>query len=105
MSKQELAALVGTPVTVRDAVVSAVPADEGFWIEDGAGGQLWVQLTGAGESPVSVEQGATVSFTGMLVATPPGFPDEVGLDAGEGSGELADRAVHVELDQADAPPA
>jgi hypothetical protein len=57
LTPAELAALVGRPVTVQDATVSSVPADEGFWIDDGAGGRFWVQLTGTGESPVAIDPG------------------------------------------------
>jgi hypothetical protein len=81
-----------------------VPADEGFWIDDGAGGRFWVQLTGTGESPVAIEPGTPVSFTGVLTSTPADFSSAVGLDAAEGSSDLDARAVHIEVAAVDVPP-
>ena len=97
LAPPDLAALVGRPVTVQDATVSSVPADEGFWIDDGAGGRFWVQLTGAGESPVAMEPGTPVSFTGVLTSTPADFSTAVGLDAAEGAPDLEARTVHIEV--------
>ncbi len=97
LAPPDLAALVGRPVTVQDATVSSVPADEGFWIDDDAGGRFWVQLTGTGESPVAVAPGTSVSFDGVLVSTPADFSTAVGLDADEGSSDLAARTVHIEV--------
>jgi RNA polymerase sigma factor (sigma-70 family) len=104
LAPPDLAALVGSPVTVQDATVSSVPADEGFWIDDGAGGRFWVQLTGTGESPVAIEPGTPVSFTGVLTSTPADFSSAVGLDAAEGSSDLDARAVHIEVAAVDVPP-
>ena len=97
LAPPDLAALVGRPVTVQEATVSSVPADEGFWIDDGAGGRFWVQLTGAGESPVAIAPGTPVSFAGVLVSTPADFSTAVGLDAAEGSSDLEARTVHIEV--------
>lgn len=97
LSPDALRALAGRPVTVRSAVVSAVPADEGFWLEDDAGGRFWVELTTGGESPIAVEPGERVSFTGTLVETAEGEPGRAGLDPAEGAAELLDRGVHIEV--------
>ena len=105
LTPPELAALVGQPVAVEGAIVSSVPADEGFWVDDGAGGRFWVQLTGTGESPVGIEPGAAVSFAGVLVTTPPDFTTSVGLDAAEGSSDLEERAVHIEVAAVEVPDA
>lgn len=97
MSPDRLRALAGRQVTVRSATVSAVPADEGFWLEDDAGGRFWVELTTSGESPIAVEPGSRVSFTGTLVETAQGDPGRAGLEPAEGAAELLDRGVHIEV--------
>jgi hypothetical protein len=68
--------------------VQSVPADEGFWIGGGPGRRIWVQLAGAGESPVQVRAGQAATFTAQVVPAPADFPARVGLSAGEGAAEL-----------------
>lgn len=58
----------GDRLTACAVEVISVPADEGFWIETGGGGRLWVQLIGAGESPTNVDKRDRVSFQGEIVA-------------------------------------
>lgn len=90
--------LGGERVTVRSAPVGEVPADEGFWMGDGAGGRIWVQLVGGGESAVAVEPGATVTFDGSLLEASEGFAEGVGVTEAEGAAELAPGAIDIEVD-------
>jgi RNA polymerase sigma factor (sigma-70 family) len=89
--------LAGRPVEVRSAVIESVPADEGFWIEDGSGGRIWVQLTTADESPVEIRPGGRVTFDGVLVETPEAFPAQVGAEPTEGAAELVPGGAHIEV--------
>jgi len=75
--------LVGQPATAQLATVQSVPADEGFWVGTSDTNRIWVQLTGAGESPQTVKAGDHITFTGTEVANPAGFSAQVGVDAGE----------------------
>jgi hypothetical protein len=50
-----------THLTVTD-----VPADEGFWAQSASGLEVWVQLTGEGESPVDVQPGASLLVAGTV---------------------------------------
>lgn len=89
--------LAGRPVEVRSAVIDAVPADEGFWIQDGSGGRIWVQLATSDESPVEIRPGGRVSFDGALVETPAAFASQVGADPTEGASELVAGGTHIEV--------
>jgi hypothetical protein len=95
--RERAVALVGRAVEVRAAVVSAVPSDEGFWLDGGDGERSWVQLGTSGESAVTVAPGDLVTFTGTLVATTPEHPAEAGLAPEQGADELLARGVHVEV--------
>lgn len=57
---------VGDRVSAAGLEVDGVPADEGFWVD--AGDRVWVRIATAGESPVVVEEGDRVTFTGTVVA-------------------------------------
>ena len=89
--------LVGRAVSVRSGVISAVPADEGFWLEDGTGGRVWVRLTTNEESPIGVGVGTRITFDGVLVATPEGFAEAAGVDEAEGAADLVAGGVHIEV--------
>jgi hypothetical protein len=78
-----------------------VYADEGFWAGTGPGDQLWVRLVGQGESPFRVRAGQRVSFTGRLVASPPGFAQRVGMVPEEGAALAGRQGHHIEVDYAD----
>lgn len=93
-------ALVGA-ATASGVVVQDVPANEGFWVGSGPGQRWWVQVVGAGESPVTVRAGDRVSFVGQAVRTPPGFTTEVGLTAAEGGQELEELGVYLRVPRAD----
>lgn len=89
--------LTGQPVAVRSAVIESVPADEGFWIEDGSGGRIWVQLSTPDESAIEIRPGGRATFDGVLVETPEGFAAQVGVDETEGAGDLVPGGVHIEV--------
>jgi RNA polymerase sigma factor (sigma-70 family) len=75
----------GDRLTACAVEVISVPADEGFWIETGGGGRLWVQLIGAGESPTNVDKRDRVSFQGEIVANRIEVPeDSIAPSVGEG---------------------
>lgn len=81
--------------TATDVPVQSVPADEGFWVGTGEGQRFWVELVGEGESPVQIEVGDLVSFTGSTTPTDPGYPDRVGLTREPDRTELTQMGTHV----------
>ncbi len=92
----DLTAMAGDTVTGRDLPVSAVPADEGFWVGDGTSGRIWVQLTRErGESPFTVKAGDRVSFTGKVAGNESGFAHRVGVTPQEGSRTLTRQGAHL----------
>lgn len=91
-----LTSFVGKPATAQLATVQSVPADEGFWVGTSDTNRVWVQLTGAGESPQTVKAGDHITFTGTVVANPAGFPAQVDVDAGEGADQLTSQGAHLE---------
>lgn len=97
----DLPGLDGDAVRAREVRVLSVAADEGFWIGD-EGGRVWVQLrrTG-GESPVQVDAGDAVSFTGRVAAHGGGFAVRVGVGADEGAALLDRQGAHLAVDEGD----
>jgi len=91
-----LTSFVGKPATAQLATVQSVPADEGFWVGTSDTNRVWVQLTGAGESPQTVKAGDHITFTGTVVANPAGFLAQVDVDAGEGADQLTSQGAHLE---------
>lgn len=92
-----LTAYVGQPVRGLRVLVLAVPADEGFWVGTGPRDRIWVQLRTKGESEATIRVGQRVSFTGVMVAAPPGFAARIGLTPVEGAAALAARAAYVSV--------
>ncbi|MBW0122949.1 hypothetical protein, partial [Pseudonocardia oceani] len=95
----DLRDIVGGQVSAQDAEVESVPADEGFWVS-GGGDRVWVQIGTAGESPIVVEAGDRVGFTGTVVAHGPDFvlgPEFPEQDAEE----IVAAGAHVEVDADD----
>lgn len=82
-----LRAATGRGVTGDSVRVLEVPADEGFWIAADDGGAIWVQLVDTGgESPIRIQQGDAVTFTGSVQ------PHDAGLVISSGStGAAAER--------------
>ena len=83
------------PAVAQEVPVQDVASDEGFWVGSGPGQRVWVELSGAGESPVQVAAGDVVSFTGEAVRTGAGYPERVGLGADRGGAELTEMGGHV----------
>lgn len=89
----------GRSVTAQRVRVQSVPADEGFWIDGGRSGRVWVQLvTGGAESRVQVRAGNYVSFTGVVRPHGRNFPTTVGVTRRADAEALALRVVHLETD-------
>ncbi len=96
-----LAPLKGSGFDADRVLVVAVPADEGFWIgtagaDHARGDQVWVQLTGGGESPVTVRAGQVLDFTGVVVANAPGFVDHLQISDEQGRSALSSAGYHLE---------
>lgn len=94
-----LAELPDDPAVATLVPVFAVPTDEGFWIGDDQT-QLWVQLVEPGESPVDVDPGDQVSFTGEIVENDDGFVEDLSLPADQAAA-LTDIGYHVEVPAGD----
>jgi hypothetical protein len=91
-----LATQVGLDVSLARVQVLSVPADEGFWVSSDHG-RLWVQIDTARESPYTVAEGDVVSLSGRVVAHNPSFPGQVGVNSGEGAGDLAAQGAHITI--------
>jgi hypothetical protein len=96
-----LADLAGRTVRAHGVRVLAVPADEGFWVGEGPGRRVWVQLRSNGESWVTVRPGQRLTFTGRVVRDDADFVRRAGVTDTEGAGELARQGAHVEVDPDD----
>lgn len=97
-SASGLAGAVGQDVTAKGARVLSVPSDEGFWVGSVDGGRIWVQLVAtAGESPVTIEPGASVTFRGRVVAHGPDLAQRIGVTQPEGGDELTAQGHHVNV--------
>ena len=88
----------GRIAVARAVPVESVPADEGFWVGNGPGRRVWVQLATRGESSVRVRPGQLASFTAEVVAATGDFPSRTGVTAAEGAGELRASGAYVLLD-------
>jgi RNA polymerase sigma factor (sigma-70 family) len=94
-----LAGMRGDVVTRTDVPVTAVTADEGFWVGDGHGGLLWVALVNVrGESPPTVRAGERVTFTGTVTAHDRGFAARSGVTDREGARLLTGEGSHLAVD-------
>ena len=91
-----LAVAEGLAVLARSVPVTGVPADEGFWVGE-PDRRTWVQLSGRGESAVTVRPGDRVSFTGRLVTQRPGFAARVGVGETQGADLLRRQGHHLEV--------
>lgn len=90
-----LAELPDDPAVATLVPVLAVPTDEGFWIGNEQA-RIWVQLVEPGESPVNVDPGDLVSFTGEIVPNADGFVEGLSLPADMATA-LTDLGYHVEV--------
>jgi DNA-directed RNA polymerase specialized sigma24 family protein len=70
--------MVGQHVTAEAALVTSVPADEGFFIRACHRRKVWVQLTGNGESAATIHPAEHVRLTGVVRRLEPhSIPREV----------------------------
>jgi RNA polymerase sigma factor (sigma-70 family) len=95
--REVLARHAGQPVEGVNVPARGVYADEGFWAGTGDDDRLWVQLIGRGESPFTVRTGRRATFTGRLVASPPGFARRVGMVPSEGAALAEGQGHHIEV--------
>ncbi|MEJ7584444.1 MAG: sigma-70 family RNA polymerase sigma factor [Acidimicrobiales bacterium] len=96
LASGSLARFAGRPVEADAATVESVSADEGFWLGQGPGQRIWVQLIGQGESPIEVEAGKRMSFSGRLVVHGADYSGGLGLDPAEAA-ELTAAGAHIEV--------
>lgn len=97
----ELAALVGRPVTAESVQVVELVADEAFYVGPGEGSTILVRLVPfagaeAPESPFQVEEGSDVDFTGTLEPLTPELVSSLRLYDPAEELELGDYYVQVE---------
>jgi DNA-directed RNA polymerase specialized sigma24 family protein len=60
------AGMVGHHVTADHLLVTEVPANEGFFVRACGGRQVWVRLTGRGESPLHIRRHDHVTVAGLV---------------------------------------
>ena len=90
-----LAAYSGAPAEGRSVTVESVVSDEGFWVGASPAERVFVRLvTGGVESPVQVEAGRTVSFTGTVTPNPADVAT-LGVTADEGAALLTEEGQHI----------
>ncbi len=87
---------VGKRVKAHGIMVESVPSDEGFWIGS-KDARVFVRLIipVREESPVRIEAGERVTFTGTLRRHEPGFARRQGVTKMEGAGELRRSPQHI----------
>ena len=96
-----LVASAGQPAEAKSVVVESVVSDEGFWVGDSAEERVFVRLVTAGaESPVQIEPGRRVSFTGTVTPNPPDV-STIGVTPDEGAALLTQQAHHIEVQLSD----
>jgi hypothetical protein len=94
-----MTALAGRTAVAREAPVQSVPADEGFWVGDGPGRRVWVQLDTHGhESAVHVRPGQHVSFIANVVPAEANTPSGLGITDAEGGRELRATGGYLRAD-------
>ena len=94
----DLAALAGERVTARAVKVLGVPADEGFWVGDGPGARVWVELSSSGESRVQIRPGQRLSFVGEVVRHDAAFARRVGATGPDDVRTLTRQRAHLVVD-------
>ncbi|MDQ3216438.1 MAG: sigma-70 family RNA polymerase sigma factor [Actinomycetota bacterium] len=87
---------VGKRVKAHGVTVESVPSDEGFWIGSNEA-RVFVRfmIPGRRESPVRIESGKRVTFTGTLRRHQPGFARRHGVTEAEGAAELRRSPQHI----------
>jgi hypothetical protein len=93
-----LAAYADQPAEATSAPVESVVSDEGFWVGTSAEDRIFVRLvTGGAESPVQVEAGRPISFSGTVTTNPPDVETAFGVTAAEGAALLTQQGHHIEV--------
>jgi DNA-directed RNA polymerase specialized sigma24 family protein len=78
MTNPGRAGMVGEHVTAEGVLVTRVPADEGFFVRTCHRREVWVQLTGSGESAVRVRPAEHIRLAGVVRRIEPdSIPREV----------------------------
>ena len=82
------------------ATVESVVADEGFWVGEGPGDRVFVDLSPearstTGESPFQVEAGQKITLDGTVKAAP-ADPSTLGVTEAEGGPELTTLGGYIE---------
>jgi RNA polymerase sigma factor (sigma-70 family) len=93
-----LRAHTGRTAEARGVPVESVPADEGFWVGEGRGRRVWVQLATGGESAVRVRTGQRASFSARVVAVRPDDVGRFGLSTADGAAELRTAGAYLLVD-------
>ncbi len=96
-----LAAYAGQPAEAKSVAVESVVSDEGFWVGANAQDRVFVRLVTAGaESPVQIQPGRRVSFTGTVTPNPPDV-STLGVTPDEGADLLTQQTHHIEVQLSD----
>jgi hypothetical protein len=90
-----LSAFENRPETGDGVEVQSVVSDEGFWVGPSEQQRIFVVYV-AGASPVDINAGSTVSFTGALQPLPIDFDQRFGLTTSEGSEPLRTQGYFVQ---------
>ncbi|TFV63133.1 hypothetical protein E4P41_05440 [Geodermatophilus sp. DF01-2] len=88
--------LVDQEVTATAVPVVEVVTDEGFLVGSPEA-PVFVRLTAPGESPLDVDPGQTVTFTGTVAPIPPGYVEQAQLTP-EVADLLQQLGYHVQVD-------
>lgn len=94
-----LVEFVGQSAVARGVRVLSVTADEGFWVGTSGTERVWVQLTGAGESPYTVRPGDRAYFLGTLVSQSAGYARTACAGDPASVELLTAQGAHVEVPQ------
>jgi hypothetical protein len=96
-----LAAYSGQAAEATSVAVESVISDEGFWVGDSADQRVFVRLvTGGAESPVQIERGRRVSFSGTVTPNPADL-STLGITAEEGADLLMQQGQYIDVQLGD----
>lgn len=91
--------LVDQQVTAAEVPVVDVVTDEGFLVGS-PDALVFVRLTAPGESPLDVDPGQTMTFTGTVAPIPPDYVEQAQLTP-EVADQLQQLGYHVQVDPQD----
>ncbi len=98
-SAASLGEFVGQSAIGRGVIVLGVTADEGFWVGASTADRVWIQLTGAGESPYTVRPGDRAYFLGTVVSHSASYARTACAGDAQGVELLIAQAAHIEVPQ------